>query len=84
MNLLHIAEGWSKSLGLLEVSEENKRLSEERISICAICPHAKESSILKFFRDDAKELGAIVCGKCGCPVNEKTLVNDEKCPEGNW
>ena len=84
INLLHIAEGWGKSLGLFEVSAENKQLSVDRMKICAACPHAKSSSILKLIKGSANELDAIVCNLCGCPINEKTLVTDEVCPINKW
>ena len=84
VNLLHIAEGWGKSLGWLEVSPENQQLSNERMSICAKCPFAKESKFLKLFKGEGKSMKAIYCSRCGCPVNEKTLVTDEKCPENKW
>lgn len=83
-NLLHIAEGWSKSLGLLEVSKENRELSNRRMAICATCPAAKESSFLKMLRGKMHDVEAIYCTECGCPCNEKTLVNEEKCPLGYW
>jgi hypothetical protein len=84
INLKHIAEGWSKSLGWIEVSAPMQELSKARMSICASCPFAEESKFLKLFRGEARELGAIACTKCGCPVNEKTLVTDESCPINNW
>ena len=79
-----IAEGWGKSLGLVEVSEENKALAIIRVSVCVKCPHAKEMWLKKFIdgflRND--ELGSgIGCEICGCPVNEKALVIEEKCPD---
>jgi hypothetical protein len=80
----HILEGWGKSLGWLEVTPEVEAISVERMSICSTCPFATESSFLKLLRGEAKELGAIACSKCGCPVNEKSLVINEKCPEGKW
>lgn len=84
INLLHIAEGWGKSLGIFEVSEACAALSQERMKVCAECPAATTDSILKFLRGSAHQLAAIKCGECGCPVNEKTLVKNEKCPLGNW
>lgn len=88
VNLKHIAEGWGKSLGLLEVSQQDWAMSERRMDICAECKHATESKFLKIIGRDVKEMGAIVCGKCPslikCPVNEKTLVKSEKCPVGLW
>jgi hypothetical protein len=86
-NLKNIAEGWSKSLGLVEVSDENKELARKRVAICVECPHAKEHWLKKFIDDVLQNdiLGSgIGCKKCGCPINEKALVIDEKCPIGKW
>jgi len=84
INLLHIAEGWGKSLGWLDIDIETAELSKERLKICSSCPYAKESSFLKLFKGEARELEAIYCTSCGCPVNEKSLVKNEKCPKGKW
>lgn len=91
VNLLHIAEGWGKSLGWLDVSPENHQLSIDRMKICATsgpnggpCEFAKESSFLKLLKGEARQMDAIRCTECGCPVNEKTLVTNEKCPIGSW
>lgn len=84
MNLSHILEGWGKSLGLLEVTEQNKKLSCARMAICTGCEHARESSFLKIIGREAHDIKAVACTKCGCPVNEKTLVTTEKCPIGLW
>lgn len=84
VNFLHIAEGWGKSLGWLDVSPENQQLSIERMRKCARCPFAKQSSFLKLLKGEAREMDAIYCTKCGCPTNEKTLVTNEKCPIGEW
>lgn len=82
--LSHIVEGWGKSMGLLDVDQETATVSKERLSICAACPFAKESSFLKLIKGTAEDLAAIYCTKCGCPVNEKSLVTKEKCPLGKW
>lgn len=87
MNLEHIYEGWSKSLGLRKVSEENKQLAMARIKICVGCPFASEMWLKKFIRGVLKNDIAgsgIGCDKCGCPVNEKALVIKETCPDGRW
>lgn len=88
INLSHIVEGWSKSLGqaagLYEVPAETAALSVERLKVCATCPLAQESSFLKIFKSRAETLGAVYCTGCGCPVNEKSLVLTEKCPENKW
>ncbi len=84
MNLSHIVTGWSKSLGVMKVNDAERKLSEERMNKCAVCPFAKESSFLKLFRGKAEDIKTIYCRKCGCPVNEKTLVAEEQCPENKW
>lgn len=83
----NIFEGWSKSLGLVDISEENKALALSRVVICVGCPYAHEQWLKKFidgvFKKD--ELGSgIGCSICGCPVNEKALVIGESCPINRW
>lgn len=87
MNIENIFEGWSKSLGLAEVTEENKVIAINRVKICVHCPHAKEQWLKKFIDGmlQRDELGSgIGCGLCGCPVNEKALVIGESCPINKW
>ena len=83
-NLSHILEGWSKSLGLMGVSKADRALSNERLKICATCPLAKESKILRLLKGNEHHIHVIYCTACGCPVNEKSLVAKEYCPKGNW
>jgi TPP-dependent indolepyruvate ferredoxin oxidoreductase alpha subunit len=84
MSLRNIFNGWSKSLGLVEVSEENKELARKRVAICVECPHAKEMWLKKFI-DGALQRditgSGIGCSICGCPINERALVPDEKCED---
>lgn len=87
MNISHIYEGWSKSLGLAEVSEENKVIALNRVKICVTCPHAKEQWLKKFIDGVLQRdvLGSgIGCELCGCPINEKALVIEEFCPIKKW
>ena len=87
VNLKNIYEGWSKSLGLTAVTEGEHALGKARVAICVTCPHAREMWLKKFIDGALKNdtLGSgIGCGICGCPVNEKSLVRSETCPEGNW
>jgi hypothetical protein len=86
-NLKNIFEGWSKSLGLVKVTQENKELAKSRVKICVECPHAKEMWLKKFIDGTLQrdEVGSgIGCTICGCPVNEKAFVVSEKCPDGKW
>ena len=85
--LLNIWEGWSKSIGLVSVSDENKKLALARVKICVACPHAKEMWLKKFIDGILQRdvLGSgIGCSLCHCPVNEKALVKNETCPDGRW
>lgn len=84
VNLLHIAEGWGKSLGLLAISEETAALSEERMMVCGTCEKAAESSFLKLINNSLEDVPAIYCTVCKCPCNEKSLVKKETCPLGKW
>lgn len=91
LNIKHIAEGWGRSLGWLETPPEIADLSKRRLHICATsgenggpCKFAKESKFLKLFKGEGRELDAVFCNGCGCPVNEKSLVPDEPCPLNLW
>ncbi|HPI00384.1 MAG TPA: hypothetical protein PK772_08640 [Chitinophagaceae bacterium] len=83
----HIVEGWSKKLHLTSISEEQKVLALQRMNICMRCRHAKEQWMTKIIDGILKndELGSgIGCGLCGCPLQAKVLVKEEKCPIGKW
>lgn len=84
MSLKNIVNGWGKSLGYFDVTEEEKKMSRDRLAICATCPFARESTFLKIVRSEAVEMAAIYCVKCGCPTNQKSLIKNEHCPEGKW
>ena len=88
VNFAHVVEGWGKSIGLFKVSEEDRMLSMERLNVCSTCDFAKEGKFLKLLRGDGHEILALYCKKCPskvkCPVNEKSLSKNEKCPEGLW
>ena len=87
LDLNHIYEGWGKSLRFIPITDGEKELAMTRVSICVQCPKAKEMWLKKFIdgmlQNDTLGSG-IGCSVCGCPVNEKALVTDEKCPEGHW
>lgn len=88
MNLLkNIFTGWAKHLDLIEVSKEEKVIAKARLEECVNCEFAKEQWLSKFvdgkLKKDIKGSG-IGCSICGCPVNQKALVMDEKCPKNKW
>lgn len=84
MNLIHIAQGWAKALGVLEVSEEEKAVSVQRMKTCADCPKAKSTKVLEIVNGKGEYLNTIYCTECFCPVHQKSLVTNEKCPLGKW
>lgn len=80
----HIIQGWAKSLGLMEKTPADKKRSLDRLVVCGECPFAKQDKILLFLRGKGHDILAFRCDRCGCPVNEKSLVAAEQCPEGKW
>lgn len=81
-NLLHIIKGWFRSY--IYAPKEVKTLSEERLLVCEYCDFAVEKSFLSFRANDAVEIKKKACTYCGCPVIEKSLVEEEKCPLNLW
>lgn len=83
MDASAIIIGWGKALGLMKISDSERELSEERLSICAKCEDAKSNSCLEFINGDAVEVNGMYCTKCYCPCLQKSLSN-ETCPLGKW
>lgn len=82
INLQHIIKGWFKSK--IHSDEFSKELSRERLAICAKCPHCVDSKFLKFINGKVESINQKMCELCGCPVVEKSLVKEEKCPINKW
>lgn len=82
INPLHILTGWFRSQ--IYAPERIKKLSEERLKVCIDCPYAVEKSFLKIREDGEHQEKTKACDLCGCPIQEKTLVESEKCPENLW
>jgi hypothetical protein len=82
--LFNIVEGWGKSIGLFDVSPDERKLSIARMKVCAGCDQAKKSKILVLLKGNAHALAALHCTLCKCPVNEKSLVKKEECPLKKW
>lgn len=82
--VIHIIIGWGKKLELLPTSEAEKKLSQLRLSICVNCPFAKVSKVLELINDSADFVDTLVCEKCKCPCETKSLVVSEKCPFNKW
>lgn len=82
MNFIHIIKGWFRSQ--FYASDRLKKLSSDRLEVCRTCPYAVEKSFLKFRDDQAIQEKTKACQFCGCPVIEKTLVEEEKCHLNLW
>jgi hypothetical protein len=55
-------------------TDEQKKLAEDRYSICLNCEFRK------------KRLNVEYCGKCGCPLSKKIFTQKayDSCPMGKW
>lgn len=77
INLSQIYEGWKNNLfppsALKEIIEKT---SEERLNVCAECPHHSKNH--KTARPDAH------CTHCGCTLAAKTKCLSCSCPIGKW
>ncbi len=82
MKIFHIIKGWFRSY--IYASKKAKTLSEERLDKCRNCSYAVEKTFLTILRDDAVEERKKACTFCGCPVVEKSLVEEEKCEMNLW
>jgi len=75
-----ILTGWRNFIDKSEVTEKK---AQERVRICAACPHAKRGKLLAFIKDDLKEIEGYYCDICKCPLSAKIRSNDT-CPENKW
>lgn len=72
-----IYEGWRNKLVPPEqLKSLIKQTSEERLNICAKCPHHSKNH--KTVRPDAH------CTYCGCTLSAKTACLSCKCPINKW
>lgn len=82
INPINILKGWFRSY--FSASDKIKKLSEQRLEVCRNCPFAVEKTFLKFRADEAIEEKTKACKHCGCPIIEKSLVEEENCPMNLW
>lgn len=82
--IVHIIIGWSRKFGIIETTDELKKLTELRLKICEDCPFSKKSKALRIVNGKGKNVSQLYCTICHCPCEEKALVVDEKCPIGKW
>lgn len=82
INPIHILQGWFASL--IWASSATIRLSIERLKECKKCENTTQSSLLKIVKGSFEEINCLRCNSCGCPIVEKSMVKDEKCPLNKW
>lgn len=87
INPFHIIKGWFASKVYAPLKA--KILSRQRLQECTKCEFSMPSKVLRFFkRDTVREVEILVCRGCSrhlyCPVVEKSLVKEEKCPKNKW
>lgn len=72
-----IMEGWRNHLiPPPSMKEFISLVSEERLSICNVCPHnSKNKNPEAVFK---------TCTLCGCPLNTKSKALSGGCPDGRW
>jgi hypothetical protein len=84
LKIINILTGWAKHFKLVSTSEAEIKMQELRLAICKDCIHAKQSKVLKLVNGTATHEDDKYCDLCTCPLTEKTIVADEKCPINNW
>lgn len=82
--LFNILRGWGKYLGVIPKSRAEEKLSELRLNQCKVCEFSNTSKVLEILNGHANYINTIYCAKCTCPVIQKSLVIEEKCPERKW
>lgn len=80
----HIITGWARKFNIIHTPIEIEKLSKERLAICKVCDQAKVSKILELIQGGFEEVDTLLCTKCSCPVLEKSLVLQERCPLHKW
>ena len=70
MNVLKdILEGWSRQINQGQMSEEEKKLAQDRIEVCVKCENFTPVR---------------TCTQCGCFMPAKTKVTTAVCPINKW
>jgi len=79
--LKEIISGWAN---YIFKSAKGEAVAIERAKICANCNHAKRMNVLEFLHDDVKQIEALACDLCECPLSAKIRSLDSKCDLGKW
>ena len=78
--LQNILTGWKNYLDKTEVTES---LAQQRATLCAACPHARQGKLLTFIKDSLTTIEGAYCNICKCPLSAKVRSNDT-CPKNKW
>lgn len=77
MNLSSITEGYinliKSGIGIADINIE--KLATKRKMLCSICPNNSTQKIVSLISH---------CKICGCLLEAKTRVVEEKCPDNKW
>jgi len=79
--LKEIISGWGN---YIFKSAKVEAVAIERAKICAVCSHAKRMNVLEFLHDDVKQIEAIACELCTCPLSTKLRSPNAQCDLGKW
>ena len=66
--LINIIKGW-----YFKIFNQNKELAKKRIATCIMCEHKEHVEII-----------GDICELCGCVLEAKARVQDEKCELNKW
>ena len=68
MVILNILKGW-----YYKIFNKHEELAKKRIAICNKCSHKEHIDMVGY-----------ICNECGCILDAKTRVLDEKCELNKW
>jgi hypothetical protein len=80
-SLRNIAEGWFNM-----AMDRHRELALSRLEKCDSCPYKTQMNMAgQVIVSTINHKNSIYyCASCGCPLEPKTRVPSERCPEGNW
>lgn len=83
INYNNIVDGFANSAFR---SAKIEKLAKSRAKICAACPFAKKSKVLKMItiNNKTKEINGMYCDVCGCDISTKVRSQNDYCPRAKW
>lgn len=84
-NSPNIIKGFVNSqVGNLYLSNFEKEIITDRLSICNSCPHMNRNVPYDKLPEDSRGRPEPHCTTCGCIIEFKTAAFGESCPRGFW